>query len=69
MDNVGWVKKLERSQDLVDKVLDVLCEKLLPWADHTRQVRLHELAYEVNVAKDLSTIEVTDNEFMRILRD
>ena len=30
MDNVGRVKELERSQDLVDKVLDVLGEKRLP---------------------------------------
>ena len=59
MNNVGWVEELERSQDLVDKVLDVLGEKLLSWTDNTWQVRFHELAYEVNVAKHLSIIEVT----------
>ena len=68
MDNIGRVKKLEGSKDLVDKVLDVLSNYLLPWTNNTRQVRLHELAYEVNVAKDLSIIEVTDNEIMSILQ-
>ena len=54
MDNVGGVEEFEGAQNLVDEVLDVLCEQLLSRADHSAQVRLHQLANQVNITEHLS---------------
>ena len=42
--DVGRVEELKGSENLVDEVLNVLCEKLLSRANHPAQISLHELA-------------------------
>ena len=54
MDNVGRVEEFEGAEDLVDKILDVLCEKLLFRTNNSAQVSLHELTHKVDVSQDLS---------------
>lgn len=54
MDDVRRVQKLERPEHLVDKVLYMLRQELLPGADDTAQVSLHQFADKVNVTKNLT---------------
>ncbi len=54
MNNVGRVEEFEGAEDLVDKVLDVLCEQLLFGTNDSAQVSLHELTDKVDVSQDLS---------------
>mmetsp|Transcript_887 Transcript_887/g.1207 ORF Transcript_887/g.1207 Transcript_887/m.1207 type:complete len:129 (-) Transcript_887:166-552(-) len=61
MDNVGGVEEFEGAQNLVDEVLDVLCEQLLSRADHSAQVRLHQLANQVNITEHLSCLWDVDD--------
>ena len=54
MDDVGRVEEFEGAEHLVDEVLDVLGQQLLPRADHTAQVSLHQLAHQVAVTEYLA---------------
>ena len=42
--DVGRVEELKGSENLVDEVLNVLCQKLLSRANDPAQISLHELA-------------------------
>lgn len=53
MDDIGGVEELKGAKHLVDEVLDVLSQKLLPRSDHSAQVCLHEFAHEVDVSEYL----------------
>ena len=42
--DVGRVEELKGSENLVDEVLNVLCQKLLSRANDPAQISLHQLA-------------------------
>ena len=49
------VDVLEGSEDLIEEVLDVLYLQLLLGLDHSVQVGLHQLRYQIYVSQDLPT--------------
>ena len=61
MDDVGGVEEFEGAQHLVDEILNVLSEQLLPRPDHSTQICLHELADEVDVTEDLTLFRNVDD--------
>ena len=50
MDDVCRVEELKCSKNLIDEVLNVLSEQLLPRANNSTQVGFHEFAYKIDVA-------------------
>ena len=54
MDHIGRVEELEGAQNLVNEILYMLREQLLPWSNHSTQIGLHKLANEVDIAKYIS---------------
>ena len=61
VDDVGGVEEFEGAQHLVDEILNVLGEQLLPRSNHSTQICLHELADEVDVAEDFALLRNVDD--------
>ena len=51
MHHIGGVEKLETPEELIDEELDVVVGQGLRRLDDTAQVRLHKLAYDVEVTE------------------
>ena len=56
VDYIRRVEELEGAKYLIDEILDVLGEQLLPGADDATQISLHELTDEVDVAEDFALL-------------
>ena len=50
MNDVGWMHKEEPSQDLIDKVLNVIVAEFLAREDDSVKVCLHEISDDVYVS-------------------
>ena len=51
------MEELKGAQHLVNEVLNMFSEKLLPRANHSAQISLHELANKVDIAQNFSVSE------------
>ena len=50
MDDVCGVEELKCAKNLINEILNVLSEQLLPRANDTTQVCFHQFAYKIDVA-------------------
>ena len=62
MNDSCGVEELESSKNLIDEILDVFCEQLLPRPDNSAQIGLHQLTDQVYVSKHLSeTVKLSNH--------
>ena len=61
MDNVGRVKELESTQNLINEVLNVLSEQLLTRSNNTTEIGLHQFAHQVDIAEYFALLGYVDD--------